>query len=89
MAIAEKTGSALEQELSNAIRSAAPEVVRNVINKAQEGSYLHAKFLFELAGLDLRQGAGADEDGAESLAAYLLRELREPDHNDAEAPAEG
>jgi len=73
-------GSDLELELAESIRAAAPEVVRKVIDKAKEGSYLHAKFLFDFAGLDLKRGSQDEEDSAanESLAAYLLRELKEP-----------
>ena len=67
----------LEQELNRAIREAAPDVVKQVIAKAMEGSYLHAKFLFELAGIDLRQSAQEEGESGESLAQYLLRELRE------------
>lgn len=67
----------LELELSQAIRRAAPDVVRNLIVKASEGSYLHAKFLFELAGLDLTKGGEEPGAGNESLAGYLLKELRE------------
>lgn len=67
----------LEQQLSLAIRQAAPDVVRNLIVKACEGSYLHAKFLFELAGLDLTKGAEDPGAGDESLAGLLLKELRE------------
>lgn len=80
--------NSLEQELSRAIRQAAPEVVRRVIDKAREGSYLHAKFLFELAGLDLQRDAKDVPAGEESLAALLLRELREP-RGDTETQPEG
>jgi hypothetical protein len=69
--------AALEEELGTLIRTSAPDIVRNVIAKAREGSYLHAKFLFELAGIDLTQTAQPD-DGEESLSAYLLRELKDP-----------
>lgn len=64
--------------MSRSIRESAPEVVRKVIDKAKEGSYLHAKFLFDFAGLDLKQGPAEDAGDHESLAAYLLRELKEP-----------
>lgn len=74
----------LEIELSDTIRQAAPEVVRQVLVKAKEGSYLHAKFLFELAGIDLTKGYGSERDAEEeSLAAYLLRELSEAPRDDA------
>ena len=64
-------------------------IVREVITKAKEGSYLHAKFLFELAGLDLRKGMQEEGTGDESLAAYLLRELRESERADTEAQPQG
>jgi hypothetical protein len=77
----------LERELTRAIRQAAPDVVRNVILKANEGSYLHAKFLFELAGLDLaKSGPGP---GHESLAGFLLKELRESAGQSTELRREG
>lgn len=69
----------LEQELAQLIRQSAPDIVKKVIAKAQEGSYQHAKFLFELAGIDLARGAEEDGDGEnESLAAFLRRELTAP-----------
>jgi hypothetical protein len=80
-------GSELEQELSRAIRESAAEVVRKVIDKAKEGSYLHAKFLFDFAGLDLKRSAAEDEGDNESLASYLLRELREPPREDGGSAA--
>ena len=67
----------LEEQLNRTIRDAAPDVVGKVLDKAREGSYLHAKFLFELAGLDLKRSESDDEEGGESLAAYLMKELRE------------
>jgi len=79
----------LERELSEAIRLAAPDVVRNLIVKANEGSYLHAKFLFELAGLDLKQDATPPDEGDESLAGYLLKELRESAGQSTESRREG
>lgn len=84
-----ETGDNLEQELNRAIRAAAPEVVHNVIAKAREGSYLHAKFLFELAGLDLTKGGAAEDESDESLAAYLLKELRESAREGTESQPEG
>ncbi len=71
----------LEQDLARLIRESAPGIVKSVVAKAQEGSYLHAKFLFELVGIDLTQSGEEAGDG-ESLAAYLLRELKDPGHED-------
>lgn len=69
----------LEQELAQLIRQSAPEIVKKVIDKARDGSYQHAKFLFDLAGLDLARGGEDDEAGEnESLAAFLRRELTAP-----------
>lgn len=76
----------LEHELAQLIRQSAPDIVKKVIAKAQEGSYQHAKFLFDLAGLDLRGGGeDGDENDNESLAAFLRRELQAP----TEGPAPG
>ena len=89
---AEESGGdiSLEQELSRTIREAAPAVVRKVLEKAKEGSYLHAKFLFELAGVDLKRAdAGEESASEESLAAYLLKELRETPRVDTESQREG
>ncbi len=79
----------LERELTHAIRQAAPDVVRNLILKASEGSYLHAKFLFELAGLDLTKGKPGPNDGDGSLAGFLLKELRESARLSTEPRPEG
>ncbi len=61
-------------QLHAAILIAAPKIVKENIVKAEEGSYLHAKFLFEFAGLQaiLPEPTDAEE---ESLARMLLREL--------------
>lgn len=69
--------TSLEEELSRTIREAAPDVVSKVLEKAQEGSYLHAKFLFDLAGLDLTRSEADEESDGESLASFLMKELRE------------
>ena len=86
---ASHTDFELEQALVQEIRQAAPEVIRRVIAKASDGSYLHAKFLFDLIGLDLTRGAEDEGPGEESLAAYLLRELREPTGERPEDGREG
>jgi hypothetical protein len=67
----------LEEELNQTIRQAAPGVVAKVLEKAREGSYLHAKFLFDLAGLDLKRTEDDEESDGESLASFLMKELRE------------
>ncbi len=88
--VIEADGSeSLERELNRAIRQAAPDVVRNLIVKAGEGSYLHAKFLFELAGLDLTKNAPGQSGGDESLAGLLLKELRESAGQSTESRREG
>jgi hypothetical protein len=56
------------------IVEAAPEIVEKNIEQAEKGSYLHAKFLFELAGLQACLPEHTDEQ-EESLAQILLREL--------------
>lgn len=64
---------------SDPVRDAAAEIRQNahvivtpLIEKAKSGSYLHAKFLFEFAGLTAPPPADS-VDG--SLAALLLRAL--------------
>ena len=55
--------------------AAMPGIVDAIIEKAEDGSYLHAKFLLEFA----QSGPGGEsnaEDG-ESLASFLMKELRE------------
>jgi hypothetical protein len=68
--------AALEEELGALIRSSAPDIVRNVITKAQEGSYLHAKFLFELAGIDLTQTAESGGRRRVALGLFAARTQR-------------
>ncbi len=73
-------------ELHQQILNAAPLIVSKNIEKAQEGSYLHAKFLFEFAGLQaVLPDHAADEE--ESLAEILLRELESGAPHPAPAPA--
>jgi hypothetical protein len=56
---------------------ALPFIVRKLIEKAKEGSHQHAKFLFDFAGSGPADGVmrSADDD---SLAALLMKELKEP-----------
>jgi hypothetical protein len=66
------------------ILEAAPEIIRENIEQAKKGSYLHAKFLFELAGLQAGLPEDADEQ-EESLAQILLRELENAEPPPAQA----
>jgi len=53
------------------------KIITAVIGKAKEGSFQHAKFLLDFAGVEgagSREG-GSSEQGGESLAALLLRRL--------------
>jgi len=54
---------------------AMPLIIDAIIEKAQGGSYQHAKFLLEFAESErsVRPGSGDEE----SLAAMLMRELRD------------
>jgi hypothetical protein len=62
------------KEAKQAIRDAKDEIVHNLIEKAKEGSYLHAKFLFDFAGLS--NDAALDAYQREgSLARILLDQL--------------
>ena len=55
---------------------AMPGIIDAIIEKATaEASYQHAKFLLEFASSG--PGAESDSAGEESLAAMLLKELRE------------
>ncbi len=67
----------------DAIVQACSDIVDAQILKAREGSYLHARLLFDFAGLSGALGApAAAEDG--SLARLLLQQLQIED-----APAAG
>jgi len=72
--------SEVTSQLHEAILIAAPKIVETNIDQAKKGSYLHAKFLFEFAGLQAIPPEAADAE-EESLAQMLLRELEngEPD----------
>lgn len=63
-------GSPLARAAS-AVEQAAPEIVKALIEEAKQGSYLHAKFLFDFARL-LPPTLETAED---SLATRLLRML--------------
>lgn len=63
-------GSPLARAAS-AVEQAAPEIVKALIEEAKQGSYLHAKFLFDFAGLS----PPPIETVEDSLATRLLRML--------------
>jgi hypothetical protein len=52
-----------------------PEIITKIIDQAKKGSYLHAKFLLEFASCE--PGSAPVSGSEESLAAMLLKELRE------------
>lgn len=56
---------------ASAVEQAAPDIVEALIEQAKQGSYLHAKFLFDFAGLS----PPPIETGEDSLASRLLRVL--------------
>lgn len=59
--------------LRGQIVAAVPSIVRALIVKAEAGSYQHARFLFELAGL---AAANAPESAAEESLEELLARLQ-------------
>ncbi len=63
-------------EAKTAILAAKNEIVAGLIAQAKRGSYLHAKFLFDFAGLNPAAEAEADACAREaSLARILLDQL--------------
>ena len=59
--------------MNTSITNAAPAIVEKIIKHAEEhASYLHAKFLFDFAGLN---AAPTSNSAEHSLAALLLRAL--------------
>jgi len=56
----------------SAIRGAELDIVNAVILKARQGSYVHAKFLFDYAGMSRADGSLPSEP---SLAQVLLQRL--------------
>jgi hypothetical protein len=59
----------------DAILRSFPKILKAQIDKAEEGSHLHAKLLFDLAGQwDALAAAAAAED--DSLASLLLKKLQ-------------
>ncbi|MGI9100926.1 MAG: hypothetical protein ACR2IF_00650 [Terriglobales bacterium] len=69
------------QDALAAIRDAKNDIVAALIAEAKGGSYQHAKFLFEFAGIS---DAGPDEDDVteESLAEFFVKQLRLADPDD-------
>src|SRR5438105_4536155 len=66
------------QSLNHQITSAAPRIVHKILEHAEEhASYLHAKFLFDFAGLHAAP-APVTNSAEHSLAALLLRALEIP-----------
>lgn len=59
---------------AQAVRQALPRITQALIAQAEEGSYQHARFLFEFAGFT--GFPRAEGEGEPSLAALLLRELQ-------------
>lgn len=63
-----------ECDLQETIWLSAPEIINKLIAKAKEGSYQHAKFLFDLAGIDLQDRPDEEEEEGD-LAALLMNEI--------------
>ncbi len=74
----------LRQAALDVVR-AVPRIVPALIDEAADGSYLHAKFLFDFAGISTPERA--PDDGPQSLAAILLERLALDDERDAFADA--
>jgi len=52
--------------------NATPKIIKALIDKAKEGSYLHARMLFELAGVT---GISEPSERESPLVAILIKEL--------------
>lgn len=59
-----------------AILRARPGIIQAIIKQAREGSYQHAKFLFEYAGIANAETPAAEAEPQQSLAALLLEKLQ-------------
>ena len=73
----QKSPRQVQQECTAKVMQEMTEIITAVIGKAKEGSFQHAKFLLDFAGVE---GAGSGEgsspeQGGESLAELLLRRL--------------
>ncbi len=62
------------EEMRGEIVRAMPRILAGVIAKAEAGSYQHAKFLMECAGIELGDKK-AEEPGKGSLAEMLIQDL--------------
>ena len=74
----------IERATASVIR-AAPAIVRAVIEQAKQGSYLHAKFLFDFARISGATPAAGDD----ALAVTLLQRLDTPPGGEVAAPHPG
>jgi len=71
------TTTLVQQRAIAAILRATDDILGSHIKKAKQGSYQHAKFLFDFAGLPSAQTQSAPEQ--ESLASILLKRLEVDD----------
>jgi hypothetical protein len=69
------TRESVGKQAAAAITNATPEIVKAVIAQAEKGNYLHAKFLFDFAGITATPEPRS-QSSDDSLAAILLRELK-------------
>ncbi len=63
------------RQAADAIIRALPQIVNAVITQASKGSYMHARFLCEFAGLSAAALSNDGGDGQPSLACLLLERL--------------
>jgi hypothetical protein len=77
-----KTDEQFVQDGARRIVEAVPDIVAGVIEQAKKGSYLHAKFLFEFAHIELHPAEAPEEE--DSFAALLLEKLGAPPEKIAE-----
>lgn len=73
--VARLDSQAIRQHAVNAILKAVPKITRALIKQAEEGNHLPAKFLFDFSGI--AEPADGSAENEESLAAILIRALRE------------
>ncbi len=64
------------QDALTAIREAKNEIVVALIQQAKRGSYLHAKFLFEFAGITDAGDEAADNFSEDALVKFFVEQLR-------------
>ncbi len=84
LVVLEDPEAILRQAALDVVR-AVPRIVPALIDEAADGSYLHAKFLFDFAGISTPERQ--PDDGPQSLAAILLERLALEDEHDAFADA--